>query len=101
MENKIKKYSLLNLVIIIIIIGLGIIQNLYYGDIHRRLTAFIGYFLILPLFITSICLTIPILNYYIGKNKSKNLKYLYLTIPAILFIVYFIIVFVLIIIKSF
>lgn len=90
MKKNIKKVSLINLLIVIIIIAGGLIQLCFEGQYvnYRRLRAIIGYFIIIPLSLISLFLTFIIFKYYYDNKFKKRLIYLYSVIPAVILFIY-------------
>lgn len=103
MEKKIKRYAILNLIGVIIIIVCKAIQTYFIIDetfINRRITAMIGAFIIIPTLIISSILFIIIMLYY-KRNKFKvDLFSLYLIIPYVLMLIFITYILVKIIILS-
>jgi hypothetical protein len=93
-EKTIKKISIINLIISLIIMVAGILQIFYQGELvhFRRLRAVLGFFIILPLLFVSLVLSIFVFNHYLNK-KNKKLKYFYFSIPTVIIYVYLLISF--------
>lgn len=95
MENKIKKYSIFNLIGTILICLYKIIQNSFLdGDNHmnRRIISSIGLFFTIPTFFGSMIFFIIVWSFYFKKKFKYNLVFFYLTIPflfIIIFLIYF------------
>ena len=88
--EKIKKYSLINLILAIIFMVAGTIQLYYQGEyyVYRRLRAIIGYFIILPILLSISIITLIVLKHYFKTNFKKPYKYIFYSIPSILILLY-------------
>ena len=91
MKIDIKKVALINIIATLIIIICIILQDIYQGEYHsyRRLRSILGYFGILHSFIISVITTIIIVKYYYSVRFQKPLKFLYLLLPSLIILFYF------------
>lgn len=101
MEKIIKRASLFNIVTAITIIVAVSVQLHLSGEYiyFRRARAILGYFIIIPSLMITLIGTIIVIKYYLSNRFNKPYKYLFLTIPSILILLYIIYMLILIVFK--
>jgi hypothetical protein len=91
MEKKIRSASITSLVSFLLILMAGFVQlylKVEYNVIYRKVSAILGYFVIVPAFLASTIGTVLVIKYY-WNNFKAPFKWLYFIIPSILTLLYF------------
>ncbi|SNY94434.1 hypothetical protein [Flagellimonas pacifica] len=101
--EKIKRYSIVNLVGVLLIIAAKIIQTSIFdsdSDIDRRASFYIGILITIPAFVASLISFFLLLRIYLTNKKELSLSKFYLVIPFLLMLLFIVVLLIIILIES-
>ncbi|NQY31131.1 MAG: hypothetical protein HRT69_16905 [Flavobacteriaceae bacterium] len=91
--KKIKKYSIINFICVLIIVASKMTQTFIFNsssNLDRKTSLIIGLVLLIPAFVLSLISFIIIGTKYYNSKEKLELKKLYLLIPFILLMIFMI-----------